>query len=877
MYHKDYGEMEGGDGYKRKKSINNLFYHFRCSICYFQRSTDNNYFMRYTSIFFFLIFTFALSAQDYFYKDFGPFDPSVPSPAEYLGYDIGDYHTRHDRIVSYLEVLSEASDRANITDYGKTHEQRRLVILQISSADHLKNIDDHQQRHLKLIDPIGDADVKTMSDLPVFVNLAYNVHGNEPSGGEAALLSAYVLVASNHPDIQNYRENSIVFLDPTINPDGRDRHTQWANSYRGTPLVADPMDAEHNEVWPRGRTNHYWFDLNRDWLLAVHPESQGKLNWYHQWYPNVVTDFHEMGTNSTYFFEPMKPNASKDPIMPVENYTTLNDKFATYYQREMDKLGSLYFTKEAFDGTYPGYGSSYPDLQGGLGILFEQASSRGHVQETPMGEITFPYTIRNQFVNAIATVEAAAENKELMHSYQQDFFKSGISNAKKSEVRGYIFRGGADANRINAFLELLLRHKVDVYRASENRNAGRKNFKKEESYIVPTEQVQYRMVQTMFETYSEYTDSVYYDASAWSLANAYNMTYAPLSRNVKLGNKISQADLAPVQRVVTKSNYAYLIEWVDYNAPGCLYDLQSQGVNVTVSRKPFKLVVGAGPKKFSYGTLVIPVQKQEKSAAELHDILQAAANKWNIDVHTATTGYSLSGVDLGSRAITKAKTPKPLMLIGNGASSYEAGFVWHLLDQRVGMPITKLKTDMFGRIDLWDYNSLVLVSGNYSMIDSNQVKMIKRWMGDGNTLITIGRATSWAINNKLVSAKLVKKEKAKKDAPPVERLDYVGAREHRGKSAVGGAIFEVDVDITHPIGYGYENRRLPVYRNNSVWLQPSKNEFSNVAMYTEDPHIDGFITDDNMEKFLKKAASIVVSRQGRGRAVLFSDISEKSA
>ena len=228
--------------------------------------------MKYLSLLFLSLLISITCAQDYFYEQYGPYDSEIPSPAEYLGYDIGDYHTRHDRIVSYFEHLASLSDKASLIDYGKTHELRRLVILQVSSAKHLKNLDQHRFHQLEIIDPTKGFDSKDYKDHPIFVNLGYNVHGNEPSGAEAALLTAYVLIASQHPDIVNYRNNSIVFIDPCINPDGRDRHTQWANSMRGTPLVDDPMDAEHNEMWPRGRTNHYWFDLNRDWLLGVHPE-----------------------------------------------------------------------------------------------------------------------------------------------------------------------------------------------------------------------------------------------------------------------------------------------------------------------------------------------------------------------------------------------------------------------------------------------------------------------------------------------------------------------------------------------------------------------------------------------------------------------------
>ncbi len=247
-----------------------------------------------------LLFTHVFYAQDYFFKKYHPFNSEIPSPEEYLGYPIGAHHTRHDRIVGYLEKLAEASDRATLYDYGRTYEGRRLVILTVSTPENMNNLPNLKEKHLAHTKP--NANLPADPDLPVFINLAYNVHGNEPSSSEAAMLTAYTFVASNHPEILNYLKNAVLFIDPTINPDGRDRHTHWANMYQGNPMVADPQDAEHNEYWPGGRTNHYWFDLNRDWLLAIHPESRGKLNWYHDWYPNVVTDFHEMGSQSTYFF-----------------------------------------------------------------------------------------------------------------------------------------------------------------------------------------------------------------------------------------------------------------------------------------------------------------------------------------------------------------------------------------------------------------------------------------------------------------------------------------------------------------------------------------------------------------------------------------------
>lgn len=795
--------------------------------------------------------------QDYFFQKFKPFNSAVPSPEAFLGYGIGEHHTRHDLIVAYLEKLAEVSDRASIHYYGKTHEGRKLVILTITSPENLNNLEDIKQSHLAFTDP--SKSVSNYEDVPIFINLAYNVHGNEPSSSEAALLTAYTFVASDNPEILSYLNNAVLFIDPTINPDGRDRHTQWANTYQGAPEVADPQDAEHNEYWPMGRTNHYWFDLNRDWLLGINPESRGKLNWYHQWYPNVVTDFHEMGSQSSYFFEPMKTNGSLNPIMPKENYEDINTLFGNEFARALDSIGSLYFTKEVFDGTYPGYGSSYPDLQGGLGLLFEQASSRGHRQTTAFGEITFPFTIRNQYTSSITTVKTAVANKGYMREYQQRFFKSALTNAAKGKIKGYSFGDDYDQNRTKAFIDKLLLHKIEVYK-SGNR------------FVAPTQQPQYRMVQTMFETYEKYRDSVYYDASAWSVANFYNMKYRAIN-GLDLGEKISSTENLVKVDPVQKSNYAYVMDWDDYNAPAAVYHLQKNGIVASSAAKPFAVKTGNTTKKFNYGAVMIPVSLQKKDATTLFNALKEVQSKFDVPIFAVQTGLNLGGVDMGSRFVSPMKKTKAAMLIGDGVRSYEAGEVWHLLDTRVGMPITKIPMRNFNRASLDKYNTLVMVSGRYDLTEKQQAK-IKDWTSKGNTLITIGAASKWAIDKKLVKEKLTNKTKdsiANDTTKIVKRKPYVDAGENIGKESVGGIILKVDLDITHPLAFGYHDSSIPVYKNNTVWLAPSKNEYATVAKYSKDPHIDGFITKKNMEDNLKPSASLIVSKLGSGRVVLFAD------
>jgi hypothetical protein len=812
--------------------------------------------MRFLFILAFFIFFIPLFSQDYFYAKYAPFDKAVPAPSDFFGFGIGEYHARHDQIISYFKKLDEVSDHASYMEYGKTFEGRPLSMLIISSPENLKNLENIRKQH---IEQIAKYDEKQAVDLPIIINLGYSVHGNEPSSTESAILTAYTLVASQKSEIKNYLKNAVIFIDPAINPDGRERHTQWANMYRSDALVADNDDAEHNENWPRGRTNHYWFDLNRDWFLAINPESRSKLNWYHQWYPNVIGDFHEMGTNSSFFFEPMKTNGSKNPIMPAENYIDLNNLFAEYFVKATDEIGSLYFTKEVFDGTYPGYGSSYGDIQGGLALLFEQASSRGHVQNTPYGEMTFAFTIRNQYVSAMATIQAATDHKTKLRKYQNFFFKSALSNADSDKIKAYTFKHDQDQNRIKAFLDKLLIHKVHVYQNKDKTG-----------YIVPTKQHQYRMVQSFFETYQMYHDSVFYDASAWSLANFYNIKYQGEKILPTLGDEIK--DLSGIVKVapIIKSEYAYILDWSDINTAPALNYLQSKGMVLATSFKPYTVNTAENKTfKAQYGTLVLPVAKQKLTSDEVFKHLQYVQNKYQINIHALKTGYSAEGIDIGSGNVRALEKPAPLLLIGDGTNSYDAGEVWHHFDQRLHMPLPKVPLNRFRQLDLNKYNTLIMVSGSYSTLDSIDVRKISIWLSQGNTLITSGSAASWAIRNKLVREKLV--EEPKKEKPLVERKPFDQAMELLGKESLGGAIFRANIDITHPLGFGYTQNEIPVYKNNTVWLSPSENEYSTISKYAANPHIDGYISTKNLNEFMKNAASAIISPVGQGRVILFAD------
>ncbi|MGM0946748.1 MAG: M14 metallopeptidase family protein [Bacteroidota bacterium] len=802
----------------------------------------------------------VFSQVDYYFPG-ESFDPAIPSPDDFLGYPVGDWHTRYDLIVKYYEKLDEVSPLAQLQTIGYTHEHRPKVILTIASTQNMGNLESIRQKQVQLADPSQSK--PDVSQMPAIVHLGYGVHGNEPSSAEAALLTAYWLLASQSELAQNLREQAVVHFDPTLNPDGRDRHSLWANSNKGFPPVADPLDREHNEAWPGGRTNHYWFDLNRDWLPLAHPESQVKVDWYHQWYPNVTTDFHEMGTNSTYFFEPTKPYGSENPVVPRKNYDEINPLFAKYFAKYMDEIGSLYWTKEVFDNSYPGYGSTYPDIHGGLGLVFETASSRGHLQASQRGDISFAFTIRNHVVNSLATLEASLDNREFMHDYLREFFESAVAEGAKDPAKNYVFGDEFDQSRNRLFIQFLLDHRIKVYENSSDLTLNGQNFKKGNSWVVPTNQPQYRMVRTMFEYEKEFADSVFYDASAWTMAAAYGIPFSAAPA-AKTGTVLSEVS-APDYEFPSGKAYAYLMDWSDYFAPKMLYQLQEAGIHVEMINRAFTAQTQEGATDFSAGTLMIPMGFQKMSPDQVSQKLQEIAAATHQQVFKVETGLNLSGIDLGSNLVGAVQKPKVIMLVGPGVSSYEAGEIWHLMDTKIGMPITKVNTDNFGRVNLFDYTTLILPSGNYNSISGGALEHLKDWVSRGGTIISFKNASLWLNQKGITDESLVESENNDPETLPFAvRRDFEGAKE------VGGSIYLAKLDLSHPIAYGYQRETLPVYRNTSIFVQPSKNKYLTPIRYTENPHLGGYISNANLE-LLKQSTGVLISSSGRGRVIHFFD------
>jgi len=547
----------------------------------------------------------------------------------------------------------------------------------------------------------------------------------------------------------------------------------------------------------------------------------------------------------------------------------LNPLFAKYFVKAMDEIGSLYFSKENFDNSYPGYGSTYPDIHGGLGLVFEQASSRGHIQQSSTKVVTFAFTIRNHVRTSLATVKAGVENRELLLKHQQEYFKSALDEGRKSPIKAYVFGDSKDQSRTKAFAELLLKHRIETNRLDADLTVGANKYEKGKAFVVTTDQTQYRMVRSMFEKVTSFHDSVFYDASTWTMSLAYGLPHDALNATVKFskGARVKAEDVMLSPAPVVKTNYAYVIDWTEYNSARALYYLISKGVFVKAAFQPFTAEVNGAKKNFGYGTLVIPVVDQNLSGEELFSVVKDASQMAGVDVHSVNTGYSLQGVDLGSNNVRTVPDPKVVMLIGDGVAATDAGAIWYLLDSKLKMPITKVNTSQFGQLHISDYNTLILVSGNYGVLGESGVAKIKSWVQQGGTLILIKNAISWAINSKLIDEQLKKEEDQKKDT---KRMDYDSAPEHQGSRSIGGSIYMGNLDITNPLGFGYTSRDLPVWRNTSIFIEPSKSPFNTVIKYTAKPLLSGYVHSTNLEK-IKNSVSLQVSNIGQGRAILFVD------
>lgn len=832
---------------------------------------------------FFLAFLISTSVQaqnpaeaeaslDYYLPQNVTYDSSIPTPEEILGMTPGEWHVRHDQLLQYMRAVAEASDRVTLHKFGETYEDRDMVYLTITSPDNHENIDEIRRNHVALTDP-NRSDAFNTAEMPVVLYMGYSIHGDEASGANASMLVAYYMAAAQGQEIEEKLQNSVVLLDPSLNPDGLNRFASWANTHKSKNMVADPNSMELNQPWPSGRTNHYWFDLNRDWMLVQHPESQGRIANFHEWKPNILTDHHEMGTNSTFFFQPGIQSRTH-PITPDKNQQ-LTQAIADYHAELLDENKRLYYSKESFDDFYYGKGSTYPDVNGSIGILFEQASSRGHAQESVHGVLKFPFAIKNQFLTSLSTWKASHSLREEILNYQRDFYKEAKREGSRANIEGYVFGTPDDKARTYHFVDMLSRHKVEVYGLGQDLNVDGKYFESGSAFVIPSDQKQYRFVKAQFERRTTFTDSLFYDVSAWTMPYAFNLPFAELEgrdfSNNLLGSKVNGKPEFPKGELVGgKSDYAYVFEWDEYYAPRALYRLLDAGVRAKVTPKPFTGVTSDGTHKFDYGTIIVPLGPQSVEQEKIHELIRKATEEDNLRVYSVGTGLTPQGVDLGSRSFEILEKPSVAVLVGDGARPYEAGEVWHLLDQRFDMPPTLLPMDRIGRADLNRYNVIVMVSGGYKGLSKDDIREIKRWVRNGGTLITTKYANRWAERNELANIKFTDQEEESEENKEVTPKPYADMSDDRGAQYIGGSIFHTKLDLTHPLGYGYNDENLTVFRNSTLFLEKAENPYATPLHYTDEPLASGYISDENLEK-LAGTAAIVVSEVGNGQVISMTD------
>ena len=800
---------------------------------------------------------------------------SIPTPEEVTGVRVGERHWYHYEIVNYLNALAEASPRmVALGEHARSYGGRPLVSYALSTPENLARLDEIKRARSAIINPEADVDLNTQ---PAVLHMMYSIHGNEPSGANATPLVAYYLNAALDDALLAQLEDVVIIFNPMLNPDGLDRFAYWSNAHRGVNPSFDSNDREHVQSVPNGRTNYYWFDLNRDWLPHQHPESRGRLALFHEWKPNVQLDFHEQGSNSNFFFMPGKPERT-NPLTPKINQL-LTAKIGEYHAAAFDAEGVRFFTEEGYDDFFMGKGSTYPDLFGTVGILFEQPSSRGAGQSTLNGELTFPFSISNQFRASLSSLKATAELKDELLDYQRNFY------GKQKRSRGhYLASAEGDSTRLQEFVRILKGHQIEVEALANDVTAEGQVFKAGQAIAIPLDQPQATYLETLWRAQLEFEENVFYDVSTWTLPWAFNLSHTrePV-RNAK--TKALAPSEAGQALALTQSPIGYLIDWRDANSPALLYDLLEAGANVRVAKAPFTaLTTNEGAVNFGYGTLFVAPELQESIPEAALSRLSEAVSK-GLGVYPAASSYTPEGIDLGSRDFDVLSLPNVILVTGPGTSAYGTGEIWHLLDTRVDMPITMVDSHNLKRVELDRYTHVIMTT---PLRAAGATAQLDAFVKNGGVLWLQGASTvAWAAGEGLTEAtwretpaqrqaaelKRATNNKASPEAQGAllpERKPFSTASDEYAFTLVRGAILQGNLDTSHPLGYGYTSSELAVFRTTNRFMNPSSNAYSSPVVYTDSPLLSGYMSEEN-RTLVANSAGLVVDERGQGAVVLSLD------
>ncbi len=815
------------------------------------------------------LFCYLLSASfnvtsqtklSYYFPEAIELNDKIFTPKEITDYQVGDWHFSHDQILAYARSIAKESNRAQLFEYARSWENRPLVYLVFTDPENHDKLETIRKNHIQKT-KYGNQSRPGITD-PLVIHLGYGVHGNESSASNSSLLTMYYLAASEEDWLKDFLKENIIIVDTCLNPDGFTRHASWINQNRSQNLVSDPASRGFNEPWPGGRMNHYWFDLNRDYIPLTHPETEGRIELFHKWLPHVLTDHHEMGANSTFFFQP-GVKSRNNPIVPEKNYT-LTRKIAEFHAETLDEAGVRYFTEERFDDYYFGKGSSYPDAHGSIGILFEQAGYRGHLRETEHGLRSFPYAVKNHFRVSLSTLRAAtALNEELKH-YQKDFFRKSVENGKKSQVQAYIFSEKYDHTRLNNFIDLLNKHQILIRKINKNYTLNGQVYEKDHSFIIETSQEQYHLILSFFDPIDEFKDSTFYDVSTWTLPYSYNINYDEIRNRRDLSNirgEIVNSYLPAKPALTGNGNYALVMEWDDYNSPAALYTLLNNDLNIYVATKPFSME----GKKFNFGSIIIPIHDQSLKPDDLLQMADKVSSRYNVSFYRLNTGLSDMGINLGSGRMERLKKPEVAIVTGEGSHAYTSGEMWHLMDINYGMPVTLLDGNRMESVDLDRYTTLCISGWNLDIINEKGHEKLKTWLDQGGTLISIVYPLWWLNENNFTNIEFVPEAE-----PDPTGFNYADRYKVNDIHRIAGSIFKINADLSHPLFYGYRNPEIPVFKNRATVIKENGSAFAFPAKYTESPLLSGYSSDENVER-IANSPYVMVHRSGNGRIIHFVD------
>ncbi len=796
----------------------------------------------------------------------------VQSPGEFLRYPPGSRYTPHFKLVNYMtHVAQQMPDRVQLEKYGETNEGRPLLLLYIASRENFPNLENIRKNNLRLANAASDK-IAASENTPAIVWLSYNVHGNEPSSSEAAMLTLYELVNPDNAKSSEWLKNTVVIIDPCINPDGRDRYVNWINQTVGKFPNSYPLSREHSEPWPRGRTNHYNFDLNRDWAWQTQVESQQRLVKYNQWLPQVHVDFHEQGYNEPYYFAP-----AAEPFHEVispwqrEFQTTIGRNNARYF----DQNGWLYFTKERFDLFYPSYGDTYPTYSGAIGMTFEQGGhSRGGLSVvTDDGDtLTLKDRVMHHFTTGMSTIEISSQNAARLVKEFRKYFIAAIENPP-GEYRSYVIKSDG-TDRIERLKLLLKKNDIDWSYTSEANinglnywNGKTEIFKTTSGDIaINANQSKANLIKVLFERVSKLSDSATYDITAWSLPFAYGLkTYGV--KNLVTGVIKTAPAIAINNTPDFENTYAYVAKWNGLNSARFLAELIRQGVKVRYAEQAFK----AANTDFDKGALIIAKASNHGLGRTLETIVNTAASNAGVLAIAITSGFVDKGFDLGSDKVRFIHPPKIAIISGDEAGSNAMGELWHFFDQELNFPVSLVNANDIGRLNPGDINVLIIPDGSYNMFSNkDQNDQLKEFVRKGGKIIALEAAATQMSRNdwgfKLKGGD-DKKEEDKKE-------DYAKLRKYENRerdwlvNSIPGSIFKVELDNSHPLGFGYPEVYYTLKQDDTIFEYMK--EGWNVGVIKKDNYITGFTGIKTKEK-LKDGTLFGVVEMGRGSVIFLAD------